>query len=145
MSTLSILMQIGNFYSQFCVACIWKGCIRFTWTNTVCQPEPQGRISLLQKFFSFKKSAYRTPYTALGCTVPLSSSLWKTEKLAEVMCWVFRPISTLETSPNWSCLLAVPGKSFLSVCCSTGDSAFTCKIVSRIVSATSKTLVILIF
>lgn len=24
MSTLSILMQIGNFYSQFCVACIWK-------------------------------------------------------------------------------------------------------------------------
>lgn len=138
-----MLMHIGSSYSEFCVARIWKGCTRFTWTNTVCQPEPQGRTSLLQQFYSFEENAYRTLYKAVGCTVTLSSSLWKPEKLAEVTRCVFRPSSTLETSPNWSSLLAVPRTSFLSVRCSTGDCTFTCKMISIIVFAMSKTLVIL--
>lgn len=64
------------------------------------------------------------------------------QKHAEVMCWVFRPSNTLETSPNWSCLLAIPRKPFFLVCCNTGDSIFMCKVISRIIFARSKTLII---
>lgn len=78
------------------MCCLWKGCTRFTCTYMVCQPEPQGRISLLQKLYSFEKTTSGTPYTTVGCTVPLSSSLWKTEEPAEVIWWTFRCSSTLE-------------------------------------------------
>lgn len=68
----------------------------------------------------------------------LTPHLYKTENLAEALHGFLRTSNTKETNPNWTCLLAIPRKQLLNICCSTEDSALACKI-SRIVFVTNKT------